>query len=271
MIRLKDDLARIVQLSTPAQRIVCLVPSITETLFALGAGECIVGITDYCIHPEAKVRTKPKIGGTKNFFVDKILTLDPDLIIANAEENRRHQVDKLEQAGLTVFVTFPKTVDGCIKMIIDMATVTATEQAAKPILAEIEAARTDALARAKDPPPGVLCPIWKNPCMTINHDTFVDSVIRTCGGRNIFEDAAERYPQFTLEEAACRRPDVVILPTEPYHFTEADIAEFEEMGAEVPAVRNRRIRVIEGELLSWYGPRLSRALTEISRVLSTEY
>ena len=269
MIELLDDLSRMIRLDAPAQRIVCLVPSITETLFALGAGDRIIGITDYCIHPEAEVRSKPKIGGTKNFFVNKILALEPDLVVANAEENRRHQVDKLEEAGLNVFVTFPKTVGGCLNMIANMAALTGTERAAQPILASIEKARTDALSSTTDPRPRVLCPIWKDPYMTINRDTFVDDVIRTSGGQNIFDDEADRYPQFTLEEAARRRPDVVILPTEPYHFTEADKAAFAAMGDEVPAVRNRRFHIVEGELLSWYGPRLARALTEISALLRT--
>ena len=267
MIERIDDLSRLIRLDMPAQRIVCLVPSITETLFSLGAGARIAGITDYCIHPASQVRAKAKVGGTKNFFTGKILALQPDLVVANAEENRKHQIDKLEQAGLQVFVTFPRTVDGCLKMIADMAALTATESAAQPILAAIEQERVKSLADALNPPPRVLCPIWKNPYMTINSDTFVDSVIHCCGGHNVFRDSEERYPEFTLEEASRRQPDIVLLPTEPYHFTAADIPGFREMGAETPAIRNRRIHIIEGELLSWYGPRLARALPVISALL----
>jgi ABC-type Fe3+-hydroxamate transport system substrate-binding protein len=267
MIELLDDLSRTIQLEAPARRIVCLVPSITETLFALGAGEQIVGITDYCIHPEVQVRNKPRIGGTKNFSVNKVVKLEPDLVIANAEENRKHQVDKIEEAGLKVFVTFPKTVDGCLKMIANVAALTGTERAGLIILASIEKARADALSSATDPRPRVLCPIWKDPYMTVNRDTFVSDVIRTCGGQNIFDDEIDRYPKFTLDEAARRRPDVAILPTEPYHFTEGDKEAFLAMGNEVPAVRNRRFHIVEGELLSWYGPRLARALTDLPPIL----
>ena len=267
MIERIDDLLREVRISQPARRIVCLVPSITETLFALGAGERLVGITDYCIHPENQVRSKAKVGGTKNFLVNKVIELDPDLVIANAEENRKHQVDKLEEAGLSVFVTFPKSIDGCLKMIADMASLTGTERAARMILSSIEEARTDALRRGSDQPCRVLCPIWKNPYMTINQDTFVNSVIRNSGGRNIFEDSADRYPEFSLSEAAARRPDVILLPTEPYHFGEADTADFHEMGTGIPAIHNRRIHIVEGELLSWYGPRSARALQVISSLL----
>jgi len=269
MIELCDDLSRTIRLEAPARRIVSLVPSITETLFALGAGERIAGITDYCIHPEDQVRAKPKMGGTKSFSVRRILDLEPDLILANAEENRKHQVDALEQAGLKVFVTFPKTIDGCLKMIADAAALTDTSEAAQAILASIKRSRSDARKRTSDPPARVLCPIWKDPYMTINRDTFVDDVIRSCGGRNIFEDSPERYPKFSLAEAARRQPEIVILPTEPYHFTEVDIPGIEEMGDAVPACRSHRIYVVEGELLSWYGPRLARALSEISILIAS--
>ncbi len=267
MIERIDDLSRTVRICQPARRIVCLVPSITETFFAFGAGEHIVGITDYCIHPEDQVRSKPKVGGTKNFFINKVIELEPDLVVANAEENRKHQVEKLEEAGLAVFVTFPKSVEGCLKMIADMAALTGREHAAQIILSSIEEARANALRQAPDPPCRVLCPIWKAPYMTINHDTFVDSVIRNSGGRNIFDDSTDRYPEFTLSEAAARQPDLILLPTEPYHFTEADKAEFHEMGTNTPAIRDLRIHIVEGELLSWYGPRLSRALQGISSLL----
>jgi len=264
MIEVLDDLGRCLELREPARRIACLVPSITETLFALGAGDSVVAVTDFCIHPEEGVRAKKRIGGTKNFAAARLIGLEPDLVIANAEENRRHQVQSLEDAGLKVFVTFPRTVDGCLKMIADMGAVTGTGNVAQTILSAIEKARADALSIAPARPPRVLCPIWKNPYMTINGDTYVDSVIRCCGGANLFTDEAERYPHFLLNEAARRLPEVVILPTEPFHFTESDMRDFQEMGDDVPAVHFRRIHIVEGELLSWYGPRLTRALREIS-------
>jgi ABC-type Fe3+-hydroxamate transport system substrate-binding protein len=264
MIERIDDLSRVVRIEWPAQRIVCLVPSITETLFALGTGARIVGLTDYCIHPENQVSNKPRVGGTKNFFVHKVLELQPDLVIANAEENRRHQVEKLEADGLAVFVTFPKSVDGCLKMIEDMAALTGTEGTGRVLRSAIRQARADARSHAPDPPLRVLCPIWKDPYMTVNHDTFVNSVIRESGGRNVFEDSPDRYPEFTLKEATARQPEIILLPTEPYHFSEGDKAGLRELGLDVPAIRNGRVHIVEGELLSWYGPRLARALQEIS-------
>ena len=267
MITITDDISRVVTIPQPAQRIVCLVPSITETLFTLGAGDRVVGITDYCIHPVNEVKARPRVGGTKNFSEARVLELMPDLVIANAEENRRHQIEKLERAGLKVFVTFPKSIDGCAKMIADVAALAGTEATAGPILAAIERARSDARACAPDPPCPILCPIWKNPYMTVNRNTYVDSVIRGSGGVNIFEHLPERYPQFQLKDAMSRMPEAILLPTEPYHFTEADISDFLDAGRATPAVRNGRIHIIEGELLTWYGPRLPRALGEISAIL----
>jgi ABC-type Fe3+-hydroxamate transport system substrate-binding protein len=267
MIDRVDDLSRTLRLERAARRIVCLVPSITETLFSLGAGDRIVGVTDYCIHPAEGVQKKEKVGGTKNFFVQKVLALRPDLVIANAEENRKHQVEKLEEAGLKVFVTFPKSVDGCVKMIADLAALTDSGAAGESLQAAIGAARAGALAAAPDPQPGVFCPIWRDPYLTINRDTYIDNVIRSSGGRNIFADRPDRYPEITLAEVAALQPDVILLPTEPYHFTEDDVSALVEIGDRVPAVRNRRIHIVEGELLSWYGPRLARALVDISSLL----
>ena len=266
MIDLVDDMGRQVKLGGPAARIVCLVPSITETLFALGAGDRVVGVTQYCIHPFDGVSDKSKVGGTKNIFVEKILSLQPDLVIANTEENRKHQIAKLENLGSRVFVTFPKNIDGCLKMIRDVAFLTATETAAAPILAAIEAARAEAKLRIREPRPSVLCPIWKNPYMTINRDTFVSAVIRESGGTNVFDSASERYLKFSLEEAAGLKPDVILLPTEPYRFQEVDKADFEAFDS-IPAVLSGRIHLVEGELVSWYSPRVSSALRRFSALL----
>lgn len=267
MIERIDDLYRTVRLAAAATRVVCLVPSITDTLFTFGAGDRLVGITDYCIHPAAGVGTVRKIGGTKNFDTAAVVSLKPDLVIANAEENRKAHVERLEAAGLPVFVTFPKDVDGCLKMMADVAALTGTEEAAGPVLAEISEARRENGGRSVSRRPRVLCPIWKEPWMTVNRDTFVHSVIGECGGDNIFADLEERYPRFALEEASRHAPEVILLPTEPFRFSESDAVEIATLLNESPAAREGRIHIVEGELLSWYGPRVARALRELPRLL----
>ncbi len=259
-----DDLGNHVRMEKVAQRIVCLVPSITETLFAIGAGPRVVGITDFCIHPEKEVQAKTRVGGTKNIVVERVLALEPDLVIANAEENRKHQIEELRAAGVKVFVTFPKTIDQSLRMMEDVAALTDAGAGLAPIVQDIRQARQE--VRSSLPPslPSIFCPVWKDPYMSINGDTFVDSIIREAGGRNIFEDCPDRYPRVTLREVARKKPDIVILPTEPYHFAEDDKADFRPRGENLPAVCEDRIHIVEGELLSWYGPRISRALRVLS-------
>jgi len=263
----KDDLGRAVTLKGPARRIVSLVPSITETLFALGAGDSVVGLTEYCIHPAGGVADKARVGGTKNIDMNRILELKPDLIIANVEENRKPQVEALERSRLKVFVTYPKSIEGCIKMIADVAALCGADDRAGKLLDSIRTEARQARERAVRPAPGVVCPIWKSPYMTVNRDTFVDSVIVGAGGRNLFGDHADRYPTFELQELKALRPEIILLPTEPYRFTEPDLDDFISLGNDIPAVRHRRLHIVQGELLSWYGPRLARALREISALI----
>jgi len=268
MIDLMDDLGQRLQLDGPARRIVSLVPSITETLFHLGAGGQVAAVTEYCIHPGEGIRDKPKVGGTKNFAIERILSLRPDLVIANAEENRRHQVERLRRGGVPVFVTFPKSLESCRKTIADIGALSGREREPGELIRSIDEARAEVRAGWGKILPRVLCPIWKDPYMTINGDTFIDSVIRTAGGLNVFEGHAQRYPAFSLDELAAKKPDVILLPTEPYHFKEADKDDFQRLAGAVPAVRSGRIHVVEGELLGWYGPRVPRALREISALLA---
>ena len=143
MIELVDDLGQRVRLAAPARRIASLVPSITETLFVLGAGERIAGVTEYCIHPAEGVRDKTKLGGTKTLRPERIVALAPDLVIANTEENRKHQVRELQEAGLAVFVTYPRTVEDAIKMMTDVAALSGTSPAAGPVIQAIREALAD--------------------------------------------------------------------------------------------------------------------------------
>jgi ABC-type Fe3+-hydroxamate transport system substrate-binding protein len=273
------------------QRIVCLVPSLTEALFAFGLQDSIVGITDYCLEPPLLVRTKPSVGGTKNPDVEAILRLGPDLIVANVEENRREDVERLQMHGIPVFICFPRTVIQAIATLRRLAQITGVESQVSPVLARIESSyeKTRALRRGQRPV-SVFCPIWKSPWMTINRDTFIHDMIETCGGTNVFADrerqfplAADlgqqverqdrrgtgrdrRYPRVTLDEVAGLMPEVILLPDEPYRFSDADRAEFGEYPW-VPAVRDRRVHLIDGKHVCWYWSRLDESLCVLSSLL----
>ena len=248
-------------------RIVSLVPSITETLFALGLEGRIAGVTVFCTEPRREVARTPKVGREKDPDLSRIRALAPDLVLANMEENRREVVDALRAEGVTVWVTFPRTVAEGIRLIRELGALTATQAAADALAGPLEAALARTLARvAGGPRPRVFCPIWRNPYMTINRDTYVHDVLRTCGAENVFAAADIRYPTVTLEAVRAEAPDVILLPDEPYRFRAAHLADFTDL-EDVPAVRSGRIHLVDGKLLSWYGPRIAESLGRLPALL----
>jgi len=286
-----DTMGRTVTLSRRPQRLVSLVPSITEVLFAFGYGDQVVGITDYCTEPATDVVHKKRIGGTKNPDVAAILELQPQLVLAVAEENRRRDVEQLEAADIPVYVFEPTTVRAGIDLLWRVAELLDCRAAVAPSVEAIEAAYVDIQTRvAGRLPVRVFCPIWKDPYMTIGDGTYVNDMLRVCGGKNIFaprrrrfplaadlglasertsvrDDGRDRrYPRVTLEEMAALRPEVILLPDEPYVFSKADLNDFQPF-AEVPAVRQGRIHLIDGKIVSWYGPRIGESLRTLSQLL----
>jgi ABC-type Fe3+-hydroxamate transport system substrate-binding protein len=269
-LRVTDDLGRPVYLEKPPERIISLVPSITETLFAFGLGDRIVGITNYCTEPKEEVVQKEKVGGTKKPHREKILKLRPDLVIMNAEENREEDAEYLKDRGVTLYVTFPRTIAESLKMMRNLAELTGSLEKAEKIIQPIETLYQEALQRAQTYPAGavkVFCPIWKMPYMAFNSDTYIDNLITLCGGRNIFKDKAERYFKVTLEEVAQRNPEVILLPDEPYKFSQVDLEDFQTF-PEVLAVKMQRIYLMDGKILSWYGPRIKEGLLKLPTLFS---
>lgn len=254
------------EIPEPPRRVVSLVPSLTETLFALGLGGCVVGVTEYCVHPADRVRDLPQVGGTKNPSLERILELEPDLVLANREENRRRDVERLEAGGVPVFVTYARSVREGSDEIGLLGRIGDRVDAAGEIQAGIEAAGERARSRAREPAPGVAALIWKKPYMAVGGDTFADDLITQCGGRNVFRDAGRRYPRVEDADLVAARPGVVLLPTEPYAFGPRDRDDL--LALDLPAAQEQRVHVIEGELLSWYGPRIARALDVISELLA---
>jgi ABC-type Fe3+-hydroxamate transport system substrate-binding protein len=252
-----------VALARPPRRIVSLVPSITETLCGLGLADALVGITVYCVEPRDVVSTKTRIGGEKNPDLEKIRGLEPDLVIANIEENLRDHVDTLRSWSIPVWVTYPRTVAEGIRLIAELGSVTGTEARARAMLSDIEPLYERVVtSAARRPPVAVFYSIWRGPYMTINRDTYIHDMLRVCGGRNVFADRSERYPTVTLDEVAAQRPAVILLPDEPFRFRRAHVADFAGY-AEVPAVRDGRIHLVDGKPFSWHGPRIADALRRL--------
>jgi ABC-type Fe3+-hydroxamate transport system substrate-binding protein len=263
----RDEMGFRVELDEPPQRIVSLVPSLTETLFALGLDRQVVGVTKFCVEPAAAVASIQKVGGTKNPDLRAIAALGPDLVIANAEENRRQDVERLRARGIKVFVTYPRNVSGALESILGLGRVTHRESEAALLAREIVRVVSvieTSLGIWNKLRLRVFCPIWKKPWMTFNHDTYAHDVLRLLGFLNIFGDVAERYPRTTLEQTLDRRPQVVVLPDEPYTFGDADVA---ELKAELPPGLSRRIMLVNGRDLHWYGVHMVKGLTDLAERL----
>jgi ABC-type Fe3+-hydroxamate transport system substrate-binding protein len=261
-----DGLGRVVSCPRPPLRIVSLVPSLTEALFAMGLDEQIAGRTSYCVEPADRVSRTPAMGGTKNPDVARILSIEPDLIVASAEENVREHVEALIDGGLTVYVSLPATVRGAIAEMADLASLTGRVLQARPWLT---VARTviDELERRRTEKPGIpyFCPIWRRPYMVAAPETYMSDLLSLCGGDSIFGGGPARYYPVTLDEVARRSPHLILLPSEPYPFAAKHIAEIEAY-AEVPAVRDRRVHLIDGQWITWYGPRIAPSLRAVAAV-----
>ena len=267
MIRVVDDAGRALALPHAARRIVSLVPSLTETVFALGGGESVVGVTRYCTEPAAAVAHIARVGGTKNPDIDRIVALRPDLVIVNAEENRREDFAALEVAGLMVFVSFPRRARDVALLLHRLGALSATEPAAAAMVSELE--RTLALMDATAPPhrARIFCPIWKNPWMSFNRDTYDDDMLWIAGAENVCRDREARYPSVTLADIAAAQPEVILLPDEPYVFQEKDLPALAAL-RDTPAWRERRVHFVDGKALSWYGARTAAALGVLRRIIA---
>jgi ABC-type Fe3+-hydroxamate transport system substrate-binding protein len=266
-LQVVDELGFKVELERRPERIVSLVPSWTETLFAFGLRQRIVGVTRFCVAPPASAAVT-KVGGTKNPSIEAIAELAPDLIIANAEENRREDIERLRSLGIVVFTTYPRKIGSAVESIMKLGTVLDCEQQAnimaRGIVREVSAIETGLGAWAKLRF-RAFCPIWKNPWMSFNADTFAHDVLRMLGFNNIFASAGDRYPRTTIDEAIGLRPDFVLLPDEPYEFRAKDAEELKQL---LPPPLSRRVVLINGRDLHWYGVHMLSGLRSLARLLA---
>ena len=204
--------------------------------------------------------TKTRVGGEKNPRLEVIRDLGADLVIANVEENVREHVETLRAWGIPVHVTYPRTVADGIRLVGELGTLLDAGPRAREMEAALRAQYDEVCAVAAGRPSRrVFCPIWRRPYMTINRDTYIHDMLTVSGGQNVFAEAAKRYPEVTLDEVAATDVEVILLPDEPYRFRHVHQADFAPY-ADLPAVRDGRIHLVDGKLLSWYGPRIAEAL-----------
>jgi ABC-type Fe3+-hydroxamate transport system substrate-binding protein len=246
-----DDLGFPVDITRPARRVVSLVPSLTESVAATRPG-ALAGATQWCTHPADL--DVPRVRGTKNPDIAAIVGLRPDLVLANQEENRKLDVERLRAAGVPVWVTVIRSVDEALSSMRRMF----TEALGWPVPGWLDGAER---TWAAPPPAGrqraAIC-VWRDPWMVVGSDTFTGDLASRLGLDNMYGDHPERYPHVELAGLLAAKPDVVVLPDEPYVFSETDGPE---------AFPGLRCALVPGRDLTWYGPSLVGARQRLAEAL----
>jgi ABC-type Fe3+-hydroxamate transport system substrate-binding protein len=292
-VRVSDDRERALHFGAAPRRVVSLVPSDTWNVAAIGCAASLVGRTDWCELPKDVVAKLPSVGGTKNPRIDDVCDLAPDLVLANQEENTRGDVEELARRGVQVYVAFPRRVAAGLAHLAKLARIFDVEGDA-PVAHLIERGH-DALnaadeARRRTSPLRTFCPIWMNPLMTVNGDTFISDMLDVCGGQNVFalrerryplaadlgkaaplspdvvSDRDVRYPRITLNELVASAPELVVLPDEPHPFTDEDATTFR--GLDIPAAHRGAIVRTDGKDLCWYGARSVEGIARVRELIA---
>ena len=244
----KDQLNRTLSFSSYPKRIISLVPSQTELLFHLGLDKKVVGVTKFCIYPTDWKTRKTIIGGTKNLKMDLIKELNPDLIIANKEENDEDSLRKLMPI-FPVWISDIKRLEDAFQMILSLGKITNTESTSFTWTEKIKK-QFKILSLLPKQPRRVAYLIWNNPLMSVNQDTFIHSLLELNQWDNCFKDKLNRYPEITEEELVDSNPELVFLSSEPFPFKDKHIDRFKQLLPE------SRVVLVNGEYFSWYGSRL---------------
>ena len=248
-----DQLNRTVSIVYPPKRIVSLVPSQTELLFELGLSQEIAGITKFCVHPAAQFKVKTKVGGTKKLNIELIRSLQPDLIIGNREENTPEDIALLEQE-FPVWISDVHNLEEAMHTITQIGELVDRQPEAAYLNYLINAGFTDlqTLALQLGIDKKVAYVIWNDPVMLAGKDTFINDILTKIGLQNVVKD--NRYPEISMQELAALQPELIFLSSEPYPFREKHLEEFKIAFPEV------KIMLVDGEIFSWYGSRLVKAV-----------
>jgi ABC-type Fe3+-hydroxamate transport system substrate-binding protein len=241
-------------------RIACLVPSITETLFAMGLGEHVVARTGFCIHPEPAIRDVPKVGGTKDVNIAKLVATEPTHVIVNVDENEKPTVEKIARTIPNVIVAHPMRPEDNIALFQLLGHVFCRPQAANDLSEQLLIALREARdVGLRSPLENVLYLIWKNPWMTVSRDTYVSAMLAAVGWKTAPLQATKRYPEIADDDSIWREADRVLLSSEPYSFDDVHVNELNATKS-----LRRGAELIDGEYTSWYGVRAIEGLRYLS-------
>jgi len=248
-----DQCQRKIDLPSKPLRIVSTVPSQTELLSGLGLDAQVVGITAYCVHPAYYLTEKTVIGGTKNLQIEKIRSLKPDLIIGNKEENIKEQIEELAK-DFPVWLSDINSVDDALAMIKSLGEICQAENTAQGIIERIENRRK---LLGNLPQQKALYFIWKDPYMVAGPNTFISHMMAEAGYENIAPHTKQRYPSLSMSAIKALKAEVILLSSEPYAFTSGDSLNFWD-GVNT-------VRIVDGELFSWYGNRMEKAFNRFGK------
>lgn len=261
---LTDEIGRRVTIAAMPERIVSLAPGITETLYGLGLGDKIVGVTSYCDWP-ASARKKPRIGGFTNPSIEKIVSLKPDLIIATADGNRKETVLQLERLGLSVYVTNPSDTGKILESIVHIGDVTGRSDAARRLVATLDRRLKNVTRQIRNKKrPKVFFQIGLEPVVTAGRGTLIHEVIGRAGGVNIASGDTARYPRYSAEGIMAGSPDVILFAPMAHDKEFTAVKKFWSQYGEIPAVKNNRIYPVNTDLISRASPRVFDAIEKMA-------
>ena len=268
--RIVDQMGRTITVPENPKRIVSLAPNITEILFAVGAGEVVVGVSEFSDYPEA-ARSLPKVGTYIKPNLERIVELSPDVVIATADGEKEKEIAKLHTLGIPVYVINPTDVSGIITTVREIGKLVSQEEKAESLARKMEERINDVRERVKGlKRVRVLLTLSVEPIITISSGTFQDDLIKIAGGTNIAAGERVRYPRFSIEEVIVRAPEVIVVttmyPGETYRRANEIWSRFEA----VPAVAAGRIHVINSDIVDRPSPRIVDGLYELSRLLHPE-
>jgi iron complex transport system substrate-binding protein len=266
-IDVTDETGRVVRLPQPIRRIVSLAPSVTETLFALGLGDRVVGDTDFCDYP-AEAKKKSHVGGPVNPSIEAVAALHPDVVIVSTEIDRLDSVHSLEQLGIPVYATAPHTVDEVLSSTERLANLLGAGDGGRELVAKLRGRLADLDRRlAGLPPKGVLMIVWLDPLISVGRNEFLNDALRRAGARSVV-DSPQAWPTIDLEEIMHTQPEYLIISNDNTQQVQRELDELQKLPAwrQLEAVRNRRFIVLS-EAISHPSPRLIDGIEQLARAL----
>ena len=268
-LTLVDQTGRTLALAAPPRRIVSLVPSVTEVLYAIGAQDSLAGVTDFCDYPP-EAKRKPRVGGMLSPNLETLVTLKPDLVVATRSGNTEETFDQLKRLGMPVYLVDPMTVSDVLRLVSDLGELTGHRERAADVNKDLERRISAVRDRvAGRPLPRVLYVLWPDPLIVPGKGALVSELIALAGGASVTADQGRGYPRMSLEAAVGRAPEVIILARHGSTVGPSAREQWQRLES-MPAVNNGRLYTADGDLMHRYGPRVVVGLELLARLIHPE-